>query len=110
MAESTTSSRNESREDPEGAPGHRGKRGYGLDVPVGAIPGSGGSTTSSTCAPVSSGAQVSDPGLRYTPRPEATPEAEAEVLAAVFSFVLERHEEKKAARADGAGKEPSMGP
>ena len=33
----------------------------------------------------------------YTPHPDATPEGELNALATVYSFVLQRHEEKKKA-------------
>ncbi len=41
------------------------------------------------------------PPITYTPRPDVTPEGELTALAAVYRFVVERHEEKKAAGADG---------
>jgi len=34
--------------------------------------------------------------IRYTPRADASPEIEAEALAAVYTFILECHETKKA--------------
>jgi hypothetical protein len=40
---------------------------------------------------------MSNPAIRYRPRLDATPEAELEVLAAVYSFVIQRHENRKAA-------------
>ena len=40
---------------------------------------------------------MSKPAIRYRPRLDATPESELEVLAAVYSFVLQRHENRKAA-------------
>ena len=33
----------------------------------------------------------------YTPNPEVSPETEARALAAVYAFVLERHQQKEAA-------------
>jgi len=39
---------------------------------------------------------MSNPAIRYRPRLDATPEAELEVLAAVYSFVIQRHENRKA--------------
>ena len=44
---------------------------------------------------------MSKPVIRYRPRLDATPEAELEVLAAVYSFVIQRHENHKAAFRDG---------
>ncbi len=35
--------------------------------------------------------------LRYTPLPDATPESELDALVAVYAFVLECHESRKAA-------------
>ena len=45
------------------------------------------------------------PCLSYVAWDDATPEGELDAIAAVYRFVLERHEAKRAARADGAGKE-----
>ncbi len=42
-----------------------------------------------------------DPRIAYSPRPDATPDSEVQVLAAVYAFVLRRHEQKEAAGADG---------
>ena len=39
--------------------------------------------------------------INYTPLPDATPESELDALAAVYSFVLESHETKKAAAPSG---------
>jgi hypothetical protein len=39
---------------------------------------------------------MSDPAIRFDPLPDATPEAELEVLAAVYSFLI-RHVNRKAA-------------
>ena len=39
--------------------------------------------------------------INYTPLPEATPESELDALAAVYAFVLERHERRKVADATG---------
>jgi hypothetical protein len=44
---------------------------------------------------------MSKPAIRYRPRLDATPEAELEVLAAVYSFVIQRHENRKAAASGG---------
>jgi hypothetical protein len=44
---------------------------------------------------------MSNPAIRYRPRLDATPEAELEVLAAVYSFVIQRHENRKAAFSGG---------
>ncbi len=41
------------------------------------------------------------PCLSYVARDDATPEGELMALAAVYRFVLERHEAKRAAGADG---------
>ena len=38
---------------------------------------------------------MSKPAIRYRPRVDATPEAELEVLASVYSFVIQRHENRK---------------
>jgi hypothetical protein len=46
------------------------------------------------------GARKSAPGrplLVYSPRPDATPEAETEVLASVYRYILQRHERREAA-------------
>ena len=45
------------------------------------------------------------PRLVYVLREDATPEGELAALADVYRFVLERHEKKKAARADGGEEE-----
>jgi hypothetical protein len=44
---------------------------------------------------------MSKPAIRYRPRLDATPEAELEVLAAVYSFVIQRHENRNAAASGG---------
>jgi hypothetical protein len=41
---------------------------------------------------------MTSPSICYRPLPNATPESEAEVLAAVYSFLIERYENRKAAR------------
>jgi hypothetical protein len=38
-----------------------------------------------------------NPRITYSPRPDATPESELATLAAVFKFVIQAHERKKAA-------------
>jgi hypothetical protein len=38
-----------------------------------------------------------DSRVTYTPRPGTTPEAELAALAAVYAFVIQAHEQKKAA-------------
>ena len=43
----------------------------------------------------------SDLRISYHPRLDATPEAELEVLAAVYSFLIQRHVNRKAAASDG---------
>jgi hypothetical protein len=48
----------------------------------------------------------------YTPRPDATPEAEVSALAAVYKFVLDCHAKKEAApesRPDDARKDQDAG-
>jgi hypothetical protein len=40
---------------------------------------------------------MSDPAIRFDPLPDATPEAELEVLAAVYSFLIQHHVNRKAA-------------
>ena len=49
---------------------------------------------------------MSSPVISYTPRPDATPEAEISALSAVYSFILECREKRATpeSRAD-AGKE-----
>jgi len=44
---------------------------------------------------------MSNPVISYRPRLEATPDAELEVLAAVYSFVIQRHENRKATFSGG---------
>ena len=44
---------------------------------------------------------MNDPRIAYTPLPDATPEGELEALAAVYAFVLDCHDRKKAT--DGSG-------
>jgi len=39
--------------------------------------------------------------INYTPLPDATPESELDTLAAVYAFVLECHESRKAADPTG---------
>ncbi len=41
---------------------------------------------------------MNSPGIRYRPLPDAPPEAEAEVLAAVYLFLIECHEKRKNAK------------
>lgn len=38
---------------------------------------------------------MSSPHITYTPRPDATPEAELNALSAVYSFVLQKGREKQ---------------
>jgi hypothetical protein len=40
---------------------------------------------------------MDDPRLEYLPREDATPEGELAALAAVYAFVIQAHEQKKAA-------------
>jgi hypothetical protein len=40
---------------------------------------------------------VDKPSVTYTPRPDATPEAEVNVLANVYRFILDCHAKKMAA-------------
>jgi hypothetical protein len=39
--------------------------------------------------------------ITYKPRPDATPESELAVLAAVYAFILDRHAKRKAAEGSG---------
>jgi hypothetical protein len=41
---------------------------------------------------------MNSPRITYTPRPDATPEGELSALSAVYKFILDCHERKKAAR------------
>jgi hypothetical protein len=41
------------------------------------------------------------PRIVYTPRPDATPEAELAALATVYAFVMQRHNVRKAAEGSG---------
>ncbi len=51
---------------------------------------------------------VNKPRLDYVPREDATPEGELAALAAVFAFVIQAHERKKAAASpDKDRKQPS---
>jgi hypothetical protein len=43
----------------------------------------------------------SDLRIRYRPRLDATPEAELEVLAVVYAFLIQRHVNRKAAASGG---------
>ena len=43
---------------------------------------------------------VDKPSVTYTPRPDATPEAEVNVLANVYRFILDCHAKKIAAEPD----------
>jgi hypothetical protein len=48
------------------------------------------------------------PSISYSPRPDATPEAERNALASVYVFILQKHQEKHkggAATAPDARKE-----
>ena len=38
---------------------------------------------------------TSEARIVYAPRPDATPEAERSVLASVYAFILQKHQEKK---------------
>jgi hypothetical protein len=40
---------------------------------------------------------MDDPRLEYLPREDATPEGELAALAAVYAFIIQAHERKKAA-------------
>jgi hypothetical protein len=42
---------------------------------------------------------MNSPRITYTPRPDATPEGELSALSAVYKFILDCHERKKAAPA-----------
>jgi hypothetical protein len=49
---------------------------------------------------------MDDPRLEYLPREDATPENELAALAAVYAFIIQAHERKKAAApANEKGKE-----
>jgi hypothetical protein len=49
---------------------------------------------------------MDDPRLEYLPREDATPEGELAALAAVYAFIIQAHERKKAAApANEKGKE-----
>jgi hypothetical protein len=39
--------------------------------------------------------------ITYKPQPDATPESELAVLAAIYAFILDCHAKKKAAEASG---------
>jgi hypothetical protein len=55
---------------------------------------------------------MSEPRISYTPRHDATPKAELDALASVYSFVLNCHEKKEAApesRPDDARKDQDAG-
>jgi hypothetical protein len=41
---------------------------------------------------------VGKPAVIYTPRPDATPEAELNVLANVYAYLLKNHHSNKAAQ------------
>ena len=41
---------------------------------------------------------VSKPAVIYTPRPDAAPEAELNVLANVYAYLIKSHHSKKAAK------------
>jgi hypothetical protein len=41
---------------------------------------------------------MSSPRITYTPRPDATPEAELSALANVYKLVLDNHARKKGSR------------
>ena len=44
---------------------------------------------------------MDSPRMTYTPRPDATPEAEVNVLANVYRFILDCLAKKEAAEPDG---------
>ena len=44
---------------------------------------------------------MSNTHLTYTPRPDATPESELDALVAVYKFILQCHESRKAADLTG---------
>ena len=46
--------------------------------------------------------EQSNPSVIYAPRPDVTPEAELDALAAVYSFVLQRGRENKEGARPGA--------
>jgi hypothetical protein len=43
---------------------------------------------------------VGDSRIIYIPRPDATPKAELDALAAAYRFILDCHAKKKAAKSD----------
>ena len=47
--------------------------------------------------------------IRYSPRPDASPQAETEVLANVLAFLIERAESRKAAESRGGRQENREG-
>jgi hypothetical protein len=46
---------------------------------------------------------MSNPSIRYSPRPDATSESELEALVACYAFLIERTENRKAAEHKSAG-------
>lgn len=49
---------------------------------------------------------MAEPSIRYSPSPGATPRNEADAVAAVFRFLIERHEAKRtAADLDGGSRD-----
>lgn len=45
---------------------------------------------------------MGDQTIRYSPLPDATPEAELDALVAVYRFLIERHTNRKAADLGGS--------
>ena len=48
---------------------------------------------------------MGDPRLDYSPREDAAPESELAALAAVYAFVIQAHQQKKAAAPATEGRE-----
>ena len=61
--------------------------------------------TSSAYATRGSGARMHSATIQYSPLPHASPQTEAEVLAAVYAFVLECHTKRKVAESDDSERE-----
>jgi hypothetical protein len=101
MAESTIFSKEKSRETGRHLPSHQPKDRRGPDVSVSAIlGGERGSTVPSACADTGSGVRESDPTIHYTPRPNATSEAEIETLAHIYDFAIRAYEKWNAAETE----------
>ena len=61
-----------------------------------------GTRTRATYVHTDAGASTDGPRVEYVPRPDASPESEAEALAQVYRYlILDRHVQKKSAEASG---------